>query len=491
MSAFDLNDTLGLDTMGAAQVRDRAGPAGHRRASRRVPRISPLAAPAAERAAARPRGGAGSDAHRGGRRAHGGGDRSQHGAGVRPGRPGRIHPLPIGDQGHPRRRGDVRDDRPRDGLRPRARCRWRWWRRCSPAWCWRCSTWAARARLRLVRMSVQVDDPRAAWERIKPVFPGARVLELPDGGPAPGRLVMETVLGETMDASSVLRLLGRARGRRHPHRLHRRGKERAGRRLTAAGEAIREGSRHMRFLATTIPLATMGRACRAGCGGGGSGQGGSGGTGMLAADGAVPQVTSGPLPAAGGGRDLGLQRHRHRHRLHQEQRGREYEDIGGVAAGTMGYKVSETIKTSTQLTWYESTATDVRRLPRPGDRRQRPALVGGLVHAVRSAGRRVARPPVAGAAWTLSYMDAHTSAKKPMSTNTITENWTTDAVDEVVTEPAGTFKALKITRTNTADGTAKSQWFVAGRRQGPRVEHHRPPRGAAELQHPVQLIPIS
>lgn len=64
-----------------------------------------------------------------------------------------------------------------------------------------------RARLRLVRVSVQVDDPRAAWERIKPVFPGARVLELPNGGPGPGRLVMDTVLGETMDAASVLRLL--------------------------------------------------------------------------------------------------------------------------------------------------------------------------------------------------------------------------------------------------------------------------------------------
>jgi hypothetical protein len=64
-----------------------------------------------------------------------------------------------------------------------------------------------RARLRLVRLSVQVDDPRAAWDRIKPVFPGARVLELPDAGAGAGRLVMETVLGETMDASSVLRLL--------------------------------------------------------------------------------------------------------------------------------------------------------------------------------------------------------------------------------------------------------------------------------------------
>jgi len=64
-----------------------------------------------------------------------------------------------------------------------------------------------RARLRLMRVAVQIDDPRAAWERIKLVFPGARVLELPADGAGPGRLVMETVLGETMDASSVLRLL--------------------------------------------------------------------------------------------------------------------------------------------------------------------------------------------------------------------------------------------------------------------------------------------
>ena len=42
-----------------------------------------------------------------------------------------------------------------------------------------------RARLRLVRVSVQVDDPRGAWERIKLAFPGARVLELPGGGPLP------------------------------------------------------------------------------------------------------------------------------------------------------------------------------------------------------------------------------------------------------------------------------------------------------------------
>ena len=41
--------------------------------------------------------------------------------------------------------GDVRDDRHRDGVRRWARCRWRSWRRCSPASCWRSSTWPPRA----------------------------------------------------------------------------------------------------------------------------------------------------------------------------------------------------------------------------------------------------------------------------------------------------------------------------------------------------------
>jgi len=38
-----------------------------------------------------------------------------------------------------------------------------------------------------------------------------------------------------------------------------------------------------------------------------------------------------------------------------------FEDMGGAIAGTMGFKVRETIKAAIQLTWYEQTATDVRR----------------------------------------------------------------------------------------------------------------------------------
>jgi hypothetical protein len=217
----------------------------------------------------------------------------------------------------------------------------------------------------------------------------------------------------------------------------------------------------MRFLATTIPLFTLAAFAAVGCGGSGSG-GAGGSTGMLAADGAVPQVTSGRYqPLAVGASwvynvtDTGVA-------YTKNSQVMSFEDIGGMAAGTMGYKVSETIKTSTQLTWYESTDSDVRRhhdqqMDASGNLSSEDWYTPFDLRVDESSAHLVA-----GAAWTSSYMDAHTSATKPASMNTINENWTTDAVDEVVTVPAGTFKALKITRTNTADGTAKSQWFTQG-----------------------------
>ncbi len=64
-----------------------------------------------------------------------------------------------------------------------------------------------RARLRPMRVSIQVEDARSAWSRIQTIFPGSRLLELPGLNPGSGRLVMETVLGETMDAAGILRLL--------------------------------------------------------------------------------------------------------------------------------------------------------------------------------------------------------------------------------------------------------------------------------------------
>jgi len=64
-----------------------------------------------------------------------------------------------------------------------------------------------RARPRLTRVAVAVSDPRKAFAHIRAVFPSARVLELPNTNPEPGRVVMELVLGETIDAASILRML--------------------------------------------------------------------------------------------------------------------------------------------------------------------------------------------------------------------------------------------------------------------------------------------
>jgi hypothetical protein len=218
----------------------------------------------------------------------------------------------------------------------------------------------------------------------------------------------------------------------------------------------------MRFLLKIVPLAALAWMASVGCGSGGGGSSGSGGTGALAADGAVPMMTSGRYqPMAVGATwvynvtDTGVA-------YTKTSTVQSFEDIGGMAAGTMGYKVSETIKTSTQLTWYESTASDVRR------HHDQQTDANGIMTSedwYTPYDLRVDESSdhlMAGAAWTLSYMDAHTSASKPPSTKTITENWTTDAANETVTVPAGTFSALKITRTNTADGSTKSQWFVPG-----------------------------
>ncbi|HXU63367.1 MAG TPA: hypothetical protein VN962_16830 [Polyangia bacterium] len=141
-----------------------------------------------------------------------------------------------------------------------------------------------------------------------------------------------------------------------------------------------------------------------------------------------------------------------------------FEDVGGAYAGTMTYKLSETVKSSTQFTWYQQTDTDTRRL-HDQSLDSTGALSSDDWYAPYNL--RIDEAPehlAVGAMWQLTYQDAQTNAKKGTSkTTTTTENWSVDAVDETVTVPAGTFTAVRITRTDTASGgSAKTQWFVAG-----------------------------
>jgi len=64
-----------------------------------------------------------------------------------------------------------------------------------------------RGRLRLTRLAISVSDPRAAMERVREAFPTARIIELPNTNPEPGRMVLEVVLAEAIDAATVLQIL--------------------------------------------------------------------------------------------------------------------------------------------------------------------------------------------------------------------------------------------------------------------------------------------
>ena len=139
-----------------------------------------------------------------------------------------------------------------------------------------------------------------------------------------------------------------------------------------------------------------------------------------------------------------------------------FEDMGGDIAGTMGFKVRETVKAAIQLTWYEQTGTDVRRHHDQLADDTGPPAVRRVVFAVPAARRRGARTPGAGATWTINYTQTKTTSSKPTTTTNHAETWTVDGVDVVTAVPAGTFNALKVTRTDTSDGSTKTQWFVRG-----------------------------
>jgi hypothetical protein len=138
------------------------------------------------------------------------------------------------------------------------------------------------------------------------------------------------------------------------------------------------------------------------------------------------------------------------------------ENIGGMADGIMGYRVRETIKSSIQLTWYEVTATDVRR-------HHDQVLSGSQLTSEDWYTPYLLRVDTsadhlkAGASWTMTYMDTKTTSSKPTQTTTLSHDWHVDSVGSAVTVPAGTFAALQVTFTDKANSTStKTQWFVQG-----------------------------
>jgi hypothetical protein len=69
----------------------------------------------------------------------------------------------------------------------------------------------------------------------------------------------------------------------------------------------------------------------------------------------------------------------------------------------------------------------------------------------------------AGASWTENYTETKKSSKK-VKTSPETVEWTTEAVGESVTVPAGTFSCIRVRGTHTTSKTPSSEvaWYAQG-----------------------------
>jgi hypothetical protein len=196
-----------------------------------------------------------------------------------------------------------------------------------------------------------------------------------------------------------------------------------------------------------------------GCGGGSSGMGmlngGGGATG-------TPQVTSGPYEPLAVGVSW---------TYHVNDQGVKYdktsavigtEDAGGLHAGITVFHLVDTFPSDKQNTWYQVDGTVVKRLHDNDLDSAGNVKTDDWYDPFRLRVDETPEHLVAGATWSLTYTDAHTSATKPASMTSKTDAWRVDGVDEPITVPLGTFLSLHVTRTDSSDGSTKSFWFVRG-----------------------------
>ena len=139
------------------------------------------------------------------------------------------------------------------------------------------------------------------------------------------------------------------------------------------------------------------------------------------------------------------------------------EDVGGAKAGTMAYRVTTQKQGGTVISWQEDTGDRILR------HREQDGAGGTQTDEVYDAYKlRVDESPAHtadNATWTEVYSEIVTDTSTNMTTTTSkTEDWTVEAVDELVTVPAGTFCAVRIHRISmaTVGGSDKMYWFAPG-----------------------------
>jgi hypothetical protein len=217
----------------------------------------------------------------------------------------------------------------------------------------------------------------------------------------------------------------------------------------------------MERIGKSLACAVVATALGVGCGGGGNsvdlppGSGGAGGGGPV-------QVTTGdyqPLVVnatwAFNINDKGV-------KYDKTVTTEAFEDLGGMKAGTMAYRMRTTIPNDIQLTWYHREGDVVVRDHEQDFDGTMAMKTEDWYDPYRLRVDETADHLKAGASWNWSFTDIHSSRTKATASTAVTESWKVDAVDQPVTVPAGTFAALRLTHVDPTDMSTKTYWFVRG-----------------------------
>ena len=139
------------------------------------------------------------------------------------------------------------------------------------------------------------------------------------------------------------------------------------------------------------------------------------------------------------------------------------EDVGGSKAGVMAFRLTTTKSGGQVVSWQEDTGATVRR-------HKELDMAGGsqtteLYEPYRTRLDESPLHMIEGAAWSESYEEIVTDAAQMTTTTPKSEQWHVDVVEEDIVVPAGTFCALRVSRTSMTPsgvGSNKTFWFARG-----------------------------
>jgi len=136
------------------------------------------------------------------------------------------------------------------------------------------------------------------------------------------------------------------------------------------------------------------------------------------------------------------------------------EPLAGAKAGISAYRIRSVTLSGSTVNWQQDTGTSIVR-----HREEFFDVTGALKsdHQFTPEKLRLDEDPartMLGASWTETYSDTVTAPlAQPASTATIT--WTVEAVDEMVTVPAGTFSCLRVHSVDSSLGGYDSTFWFA------------------------------